>query len=89
VLALTGAAIAPAFVVAYVLTDRLVDDSVRTEANTWVATAANVGGAVGVAVAGLLIETSSPQTSFAVGGGLLILTLPMLFLTRGQPLRVP
>jgi hypothetical protein len=44
---------------------------------------------VGVAVAGLLIETSSPQTSFAVGGGLLILTLPMLFLTRGQPLRVP
>lgn len=68
VLALTGAAIAPAFVVAYVLTDRLVDDSVRTEANTWVATAANVGGAVGAAVAGLLIENMSARASFAVGG---------------------
>lgn len=86
VLALTGAAIAPAFVVAYVLTDRLVDDSVRTEANTWVATAANVGGAVGAAVAGLLIENMSARASFAVGGGLLILTLPMLFLTRGHSL---
>lgn len=31
VLALTGAAIAPAFVVAFVLADRLVDDNVRTE----------------------------------------------------------
>jgi MFS family permease len=82
VLALTGAAIAPAFVVAYVLTDRIVDDGVRTEANTWVATAANVGGAAGAAVAGLLIEHFSARASFAVGGGFLIVMLPLLAVTR-------
>lgn len=84
VLALTGAAIAPAFVVAYVLADRLVDGSVRTETNTWIATAANIGGAAGAAVAGLLTEHVSARASFAVGGGLLILALPLLLLTRSR-----
>lgn len=93
VLALTGAAIAPAFVVAYVLADRLVDDSVRTETNTWIATAANLGGAAGAAVAGLT-EHVSARASFAVGGGSLTLSLPILFLTRsrrnpGSPPMIP
>jgi len=84
VLALTGAAIAPAFVVAYVLADRLVDASVRTETSTWVTTAANVGGAAGAAVAGLLIERLSASASFAVGGGLLLVMLPVLLATRAR-----
>lgn len=86
VLALTGAATAPAFVVAYVLGDRLVDGSMRTETNTWIATAANLGGAAGAAVAGLLIEHVSARASFAVGGGLLIVMLPLLAATRSGPL---
>lgn len=87
VLALTGAAIAPAFVVAYVLADRLVDDNVRTETNTWVSTAGNVGGAAGAAVAGLLVEHVSVRASFAVGGGLLIVMLPLLLATRSGAAR--
>lgn len=87
VLALTGAAIAPAFVVAYVLADRLVNDSVRTETNTWVSTAANVGGATGAAIAGLLVEHVSVPAAFAVGGGLLIAMLPLLFATRSNAAR--
>lgn len=87
VLALTGAAVAPAFVVAYVLADRLVDDNVRTETSTWVATAGNVGGAAGAAFAGLLIEHVSAQASFAAGGGLLIVMLPVLLTTRARAAR--
>lgn len=78
VLGLTGSAVAPAFVVAYVLADQLVDDSVRTETNTWIATAANAGGAAGAALAGLLIEHISARASFTAGGLLLIAVLPLL-----------
>lgn len=87
VLALTGATIAPAFVLAYVLADRLVDASIRTETSTWVTTAANVGGAAGAAVAGLLIEQLSASASFAVGGGLLLVMLPALLATRARATR--
>lgn len=78
VLTLTGGAVAPAFVVAYVLADQLVDDSVRTEANTWIVTAANVGGAAGAAAAGLMVEHISARASFTAGGLLLIAALPLL-----------
>lgn len=84
VLTLTGAAVAPAFVVAYVLADRAVDDNVRTEANTWISTAANVGGALGAAGAGLLIEYMSAAASFLAGGLLLIAMLPVLAVLKGR-----
>lgn len=73
---------APAFVVAYVLADQLVSDSVRTETNTWIASAANVGGAVGAALAGLLVEHISARASFTAGGLFLIAVLPLLAASR-------
>lgn len=82
VLAVTGAGIAPVFVVAYVIADRLVDDSIRTETSTWIATASNVGASLGLAAAGLLVEHVSAGAAFVAGGMLLIATLPVLIILR-------
>lgn len=84
VLAVTGAGIAPVFVVAYVIADRLVDDSIRTETSTWIATASNVGGSLGLGAAGLLIEYASASAAFAAGGTLLLALLPLLIVLRRQ-----
>lgn len=80
VLAVTGAGIAPVFVIA----DRLVDDSIRTETSTWIATASNVGASLGLGAAGLLIEHASASAAFAAGGTLLLALLPLLIVLRRQ-----
>jgi len=82
VLAVTGLGIAPAFVVAFVIADRLVDDSIRTETSTWIATASNVGGSLGLASAGLLVEHVSAGAAFVAGGMLLVGLLPLLVVLR-------
>lgn len=82
VLIVTGAGIAPVFVVAYVLADRLVDDGIRTETSTWIATASNVGGALGLGAAGVLVQHASAGAAFAGGGMLLLALLPVLVVLR-------
>lgn len=78
VLAISGLAVAPVFVVAYLAADRLSPPRMQTEATTWVATATNLGGAAGAAAAGALIEASSPRAALlvaAAGLGLAVLAL--------------
>ncbi|UPK76636.1 MFS transporter [Nocardioidaceae bacterium SCSIO 66511] len=74
VMALTGVAIAPLFVVAYLASDELAPPHQRTEASTWVNTANNVGSALGASGAGVLIESADTSIGFAVGGAALTLT---------------
>lgn len=85
-LALTGAVVAPAFVVAYVLADHMVEQRMRTEATTWVSTASNLGGAAGATTAGVVVEHLDAQAAFVVGGMTLIVLLPVLVITRHRAL---
>lgn len=78
VLALTGTALAPVLVVAYLAADGLVPVSVRTEATTWVATALNVGGSLGAAAAGQLVERTSASATLLLAGAVLGLAVPVL-----------
>lgn len=82
VLVLTGAVVAPAFVLAYLLADQLGDESVRTETSTWIVTASNVGAAVGLTGAGLLVEHLSARAAFLAGGCCLLMLLPLLLVVR-------
>ncbi|UYM04505.1 MFS transporter [Solicola gregarius] len=74
VMAVTGVAIAPLFVVAYVASDELAPPDQRTEASTWVNTANNIGSALGASTAGVLIDAVSPAAGFASAGALLAAT---------------
>lgn len=74
VMAPTGLAIAPLFVVSYLAADELAPPQQRTEASTWVNTANNIGSALGASVAGFLIEGAGAGAGFAVGGALLAAT---------------
>ena len=71
VLALTGLAVAPCFVVAYLAADLLTDPDMRTEATTWVATASNLGGAAGAAAAGYVIDRTSADIALLSAGAAL------------------
>jgi len=79
VLGLIGLAVAPVYVVAYLAADLLSQPGTRTEATTWVATASNLGGAAGAAVAGYLIDQTSPRTTTLIAG--VVLALATLALT--------
>ncbi|HYO17192.1 MAG TPA: MFS transporter [Dermatophilaceae bacterium] len=82
VMAVTGLAIAPLFVVSYLAADDLAPEHQQTEAGTWVNTANNIGSAAGASVAGLLIDRASISAGFAVGGVALALTSVLIWLTR-------
>lgn len=77
-LTLAGAFVAPIFVVAYSMVDDLVHDTARTEASTWVASAANIGGSAGAISAGFLIEHATAQAALLVGALVLAATLVLL-----------
>lgn len=74
VMAPTGLAIAPLFVVSYLAADELAPPQQRTEASTWVNTANNIGSALGASLAGVVIEGASAGVGFATGGALLAAT---------------
>lgn len=82
VLLLSGLVNAPAAIVAYLAADRLVPDSGRTEATTWVSTAHNVGVALGVAGAGIAVEVAGTATALLVGATVLLLTAVATLLAR-------
>ena len=84
VLVLTGAVVAPAFVLAYMLADQLVDETVRTETSTWIGTASNIGGAVGVTGAGFLVDHLSARAPFVAGGICLLTLVPLLLVVRSR-----
>jgi predicted MFS family arabinose efflux permease len=81
-MALTGLAIAPLFVVSYLAADEMAPEHQQTEASTWVNTANNIGSAAGASVAGLLIDRASISAGFLVGGAILGLTSVLTWLTH-------
>ncbi len=72
VMAGTGLAVAPLFVVSYLAVDDLAPEHQRTEASTWVNTVSNVGSAFGAAGAGVLVEHVAIGSAFAVGAAVLL-----------------
>jgi MFS family permease len=69
VLLLAGAAIAPTEATIYAMVDHASPAATMTEAFAWLATAMAVGGAVGAASAGLLVDHAGPIAGFALAGG--------------------
>jgi predicted MFS family arabinose efflux permease len=69
VLLLAGATVAPAEATIYAMVDRAAPAATMTEAFAWLATAMAVGGAVGAASAGLLVDRAGPAAGFALAGG--------------------
>lgn len=80
VMALSGVAIAPLFVVAYLAADDLAPAHQRTEASTWVNTSNNIGSALGASGAGVVIETAGASAGFLAGGALLAATAVTVWL---------
>lgn len=81
-LAVTGLAVAPVFVVAYLAADELVPAHARTEASTWLNTVHNFGGAAGATAAGIIIDRYSAQAAFLLGGAVLAVTTLVIALRR-------
>ena len=69
VLVLAGAAIAPTEAALYAMVDAAAPAGTITEAFAWLATAMEVGGALGAAGAGPLIDHAGPAAAFALAGG--------------------
>jgi predicted MFS family arabinose efflux permease len=69
VLLLAGAAIAPAEASVYAMVDDAAPPGTTTEAFAWLASAMAVGGALGAAASGTLIDQAGPTAAFAFAGG--------------------
>ncbi|WP_127502109.1 MFS transporter [Actinoplanes solisilvae] len=74
VLCVTGTALAPVYVVAYLAADDLAGECFATEAGTWVNVATNAGSAAGAAIAGIVAEAWGAGVGFFSGGTLLAVT---------------
>jgi predicted MFS family arabinose efflux permease len=66
VLLIAGAAIAPTEASIYAMVDHATPAATMTEAFAWLATAMAVGGAVGAAAGGLLVNRAGPTAGFAL-----------------------
>jgi predicted MFS family arabinose efflux permease len=64
-----GAAIAPTFTTVYAIVDRVTPAGTMTESFAWLETAIAMGGAIGAAVAGSLVDAAGPGAVFAFAGG--------------------
>ena len=92
VLLLAGAAIAPTEATIYAMVDHATPAATMTEAFAWLATAMAVGGAVGAAGAGLLVDRAGPTAGFALAGGagaLALLTTMLRSRTITPPPHLP
>ena len=69
VLLLAGATIAPTEATIYAMVEDATPAATMTEAFAWLATAMAVGGAVGAAGAGLLVDGAGPTAGLALAGG--------------------
>ena len=68
IISLAGVTIAPAEASIYALAGQAARDGTATEAFSWLFTAATTGGALGAAVAGMLIQQSGATAAFALAG---------------------
>ena len=72
ILLAVGVFLAPSMITGYLLADALTEQSVRTEASTWINTAVNAGAAIGAALAGVLVDRTTTSVAFAVGAGIAV-----------------
>lgn len=63
---LSGLCLAPALIVGYLAGNARTDPLVRTEANSWLDTAVQLGAALGAALVGALTETTTPGHALAI-----------------------
>ncbi len=68
-LLLAGATIAPTEATIYAMVDHATPPATMTEAFAWLATAMALGGALGAASAGVLVDRAGPTAGFALAGG--------------------
>jgi hypothetical protein len=87
ILLVAGASIAPTFVVANGMLDRLAVPGTLTEAFTWTATGMVVGAAVGSALAGAIVEAASPGLAMALLGGGGVLAALLVRTAASGPLK--
>jgi MFS family permease len=69
VLLLAGAAIAPTEATLYAMVNEAAPAGTITEAFAWLATATELGGAIGTASAGMLIDRAGPTAALLLAGG--------------------
>jgi predicted MFS family arabinose efflux permease len=69
VIVLAGAAIAPAEASVNAMVDDAAPPGTTTEAFAWLASAMAIGGALGAAASGTLIDSAGPIAAFALAGG--------------------
>ena len=85
-LLLAGAAIAPAEASVNAMVDDAAPPGTTTEAFAWLASAMAIGGALGAAAAGTLIDGAGPAAAFALAGGAGLLAV-LATVLRTQTLR--
>ncbi len=83
VLLVAGAAISPTEAALYAMVDDAAPEGTITEAFAWLATAIEVGGGVGAAGAGLLIDHAGATAAFALAGGAGALAVLTVLLRAG------
>jgi Major Facilitator Superfamily len=88
-LLVAGATIAPTFVCANGMLDGLAPPGTLTEAFTWTATGMVAGAAAGSALAGALVEATSPGLAMALLGGGGVLAGLLVRAASAGPLRAP
>jgi MFS family permease len=86
-LLVAGATIAPTFVVANGMLDRLAPAGTLTEAFTWTATGMVAGAAAGSALGGALVDAASPGLAMALLGGGGVLAGVLVRTASAGPLR--
>ena len=65
---IAGAAIAPTYSTVYAIVNHVAPQDTMTEAFAWLDTAVAVGGAIGAATAGVLMQTTGAPLVFALAG---------------------
>jgi MFS family permease len=85
-LGLAGFAVPPILVLASVLTQRQVDQTVLTQAFTWLNSASAAGSAAAAAIAGLVIDTFQARGGFALAAAA---ALTMTLLAARTPTNTP
>ena len=83
-----GATIAPTFVCANAMLDRLAPVGTLTEAFTWLSTGMTTGLAAGSALAGALVDAASPAAALGICGAGGVAAALLITVAAGRPLTV-
>ena len=82
---IAGAAIAPVYSTVYAIVNHVAPEDALTEAFAWLETAVAVGGAIGAAAAGALVQTVGAPLVFALAGATGLAALAAAAQLAGDP----